>query len=126
VDAYDCFRAKVDSIFSELVDERAISVKSDHLAKNIILRIKKIFAEQYGANRASALGMHMSDWSADAAFIVALHLFPERFTDEEIEAGISIFLGHAPNHIRAACQITGAYVWVDFPDSDPDVWEQVP
>jgi hypothetical protein len=126
MDAYDSFRAKVDSIFSDLVGERAVAVRADHLAKDVILRIKRIYAQQYDPDRASALGLHMSDWSADAAFVVALHLFPERFTDEEIEAGISMFLGHAPNHIRAACQITGQYVWVDFPDSDPDVWEQAP
>jgi hypothetical protein len=70
--------------------------------------------------------MHLSDWNYDAAFIVALHLFPERFTDEDIEAGVGMFLCHAPNHIRAACLITGQYVWEDFPDSDPDVWEQAP
>jgi hypothetical protein len=27
-----------------------------------------------------------------------------------------LFLVHAPNHIRAACGLTGQYVWENFPD----------
>jgi hypothetical protein len=49
---------------------------------------------------------------------VALHLFPERFTPEEIDAGLDLFLCHAPNHIREACRLTGQYVWENFPDDD--------
>lgn len=74
-----------------------------------------------GAEDAAKLGMHMSDWIGDAAFLFALHLFPDRFSDDEVRDGIGKFLGHAPNHIRAACGITGSYVWESFPDEDEDV-----
>jgi len=126
MDVRDSVRQKVRDIFAELSPDRAEVLSGHRLAKNIIFRIKAVFSRDYGARKASALGMHMSDWNYDAAFIVALHLYPERFTDEEIEAGIGLFLTHAPNHIRAACQITKQYVWENFPDDDPDVWEKAP
>jgi hypothetical protein len=126
MDALDSYRNKVDSIFCEMAGSRADALRADRLAKDVILRIKSVFLEQYSPDIASTLGMHLSDWIADGAFLVALHLFPERFTDGEIEAGIDMFLGHAPNHICAACKITSTYVWEDFPDSDPDTWENAP
>ncbi len=126
MDIHDSLRQKVRDIFTELTPDRATTLAGDRLAKNIIFRIKAIFAKEYGARKASTLGLHMSDWNQDAAFIVALHLYPERFTDEEIKVGIDLFLIHAPNHIRAACEITGQYVWENFPESDPDEWEKAP
>jgi hypothetical protein len=126
MDAYDSVRAKVQSIFSEIAGSRAEAVSGGGVAKDVISRIKSIFSDEYGPQTASTLGMHFSDWNYDAAFIVALHLFPERFTDDEIKAGIGMFLCHAPNHIRAACKITGQYVWEEFPESDPNMWENAP
>jgi hypothetical protein len=117
-------RAKVQAIFFELVGSRSDAL--DKVAKDIIARIKAVFSTEYGPDVASTLGMHLSDWKADGAFLVALHLFPERFTDEELEAGIGLFLCHAPNHIRAACKITDAYVWENFPESEPGLWENAP
>lgn len=117
---------KVQHIFSEIVGSRADQLVGDRVAKDVIARIKSVFTDQYGANVASTLGMHMSDWNSNAAFIVALHLFPERFTDDEIKIGIGMFLGHAPNHILAACRITDSSVWGDFPESDPSIWENAP
>jgi hypothetical protein len=57
--------------------------------------------------RARDVAFHLSDWHADAAFIVALHLFPERFTREEIDEGVRDFLIHAPNHVAAAAALFG-------------------
>ncbi len=126
MDIDDSLRQKVNDIFTELAPDRAVALSEDRLAKNIIFRIKAIVTREYGARKASTLGMHMSEWNADAAFIVALHLYPDRFTDKEIRTGIELFLAHAPNHIRAACQITGQYVWENFPESDPEEWEKAP
>lgn len=62
--------------------------------------------------------MHMTDWNGDAAFIVALLLRPDQFTDQDIRDGIGLFLAHAPNHIREACRLTDTFVWEDFPYDD--------
>jgi hypothetical protein len=122
----DSVSQKVQDIFSEIAGLRADRLAGDRVAKDIIARIKSVYSDQFGPAIASTLGMHLSDWNSNAAFIVALHLFPERFTDDEIKTGIGAFLGHAPNHIRAACGIAETYVWTDFPESDPSMWENAP
>jgi len=126
MDAHDSVREKVKRIFEEIAPDRAPAVAGDRVARDVIARIKAAFSADYDDRTASTLGMHMSCWNEDAAFGVALHMFPERFTEAEIEAGVGLFLSHAPNHIRAACQITGDYVWENFPESDPEQWENAP
>ena len=56
------------------------------------------------------IAFHLSDWGNDAAFIVALHLFPEKFSQEEIEKGIYQFLPHVPDHLAAAAKLFGTPV----------------
>lgn len=53
------------------------------------------------------IGFHLIDWQAEAAFIVALALYPERFTDEEIREGVEGFLIHAPSHVVEAARLAG-------------------
>lgn len=45
------------------------------------------------------------DWHGDARFIVALALFPERFTDAKIRQGVIWFLIHAGYHIPEAVRL---------------------
>ena len=47
----------------------------------------------------------MMDWHGDAVFLIALSLFPERFTDEEIRQGVIWFLIHAGYHIPEAADL---------------------
>lgn len=56
---------------------------------------------------ADKIAFHLTDWNSDAAFIVCLHLFPERFTQEEIQAGVDLFLCHVPSHVIAAARLAG-------------------
>jgi hypothetical protein len=116
-EAINTVRTKVSAIFAELVGERARRLDGSVIAEPAMSTIAAACESEFGA-RAHDLGFHMADWNSDAAFIVAVHLFPERFTPDEIAAGVGSFLVHAPNHIRAACGITGSYVWVDFPDAN--------
>jgi hypothetical protein len=53
------------------------------------------------------IGFNVGDWHGDAAFLVALHLFPERFTDEEIDEGVRRMLLHVPAHVIAAARLAG-------------------
>jgi hypothetical protein len=108
---------KVAAIFAELVGDRAKRLDGSVIAEPAMSTIGSALADVYGEN-AAEIAFHIADWNSDAAFIVAVHLFPERFTPEEIAAGIGLFLVHAPNHIRAACGLTGEYVWENFPDDD--------
>ena len=108
---------KVAAVFAELVGDRAKRLDGSVIAEPAMSTIGSALADVYGEN-AAEIAFHIADWNSDAAFIVAVHLFPERFTPEEIAAGIGLFLVHAPNHIRAACGLTGEYVWENFPDDD--------
>jgi hypothetical protein len=118
IDPVDSVTKKVDAIFRELAGDRAHRLDGSAIAFPVRSAIAAAVASEFGSATAEKVALHMSDWNSDAAFIVALHLFPERFTSEEIEAGIGLFLIHAPNHIREACRLTNKYVWVDFPDED--------
>jgi hypothetical protein len=69
-------------------------------------RIREAFSE-LPAQVRDDLAFHLSDWKADAAFLLALHLAPERFSREEVKEGIAQFLIHAPNHVAAAAKLGG-------------------
>jgi hypothetical protein len=116
-DAIESVRRIVAAIFAELVGERANRLDGSMIAEPAMSALACALAEQYGEN-AEDIAFHMADWNSDAAFVVAVHLFPERFTPEQIAAGVGLFLVHAPNHIRAACGLTGQYVWESFPEDD--------
>jgi len=55
--------------------------------------------------KAKELGFHLMDWHSNAEFILALSLFPERFTDAEIRQGVIWFLVHAGYHILEAARL---------------------
>ena len=116
-DAIDTVGRKVAAIFAELVGDRAERLNGSVIAEPAMSTIESALTEQYG-EKAHDVAFHMADWNSDAAFVVAVHLFPERFTREEIAAGVGLFLVHAPNHIRAACGLTEQYVWENFPGDD--------
>jgi hypothetical protein len=116
-DAIESVGRKVVAIFAELAGERARRLDGSVIAEPAMSALERALVEQYG-EKARDIAFHMADWNSNAAFVVAVHLFPERFTPEEIAAGVGLFLVHAPNHIRAACGLTGHYVWESFPDDD--------
>ncbi len=118
MDTLDTVQEKVLEIFREMVGDRAKRLDGSVMATFAMDAVTAALAEEHGHEKAADIALHMSDWNWDAAFIVALHLYPERFSKEEIDAGIGLFLVHAPNHIRAACQLTETYVWENFPDRD--------
>jgi hypothetical protein len=117
-DPFDTVKEKVFAIFTELVGDRAGRLDGSVPATAAMDAISAALAGDHGVLKADKIAFHMADWNWDAAFIVALHLFPERFSHEEIDAGLGLFLVHAPNHIREACRLTGQYVWESFPDDD--------
>jgi hypothetical protein len=116
-DAVESVGRKVAALFAELVGERAKQLDGSVIAEPAVSALERALADEYG-EKAKDIAFHMADWNSDAAFVVAMHLFPERFTPEEIAAGVGLFLVHAPNHIRAACGLTGQYVWENFPDDE--------
>jgi hypothetical protein len=105
-DAQNSAEARVLATFRELVGERASRLEfgppSEAAAK-----IAEALASDYPSNVASDIAFHLGDWRSDAAFLVALHLFPDRFAAEEVKAGVVNLLIHAPNHLAAAAKLAG-------------------
>jgi hypothetical protein len=93
----------VRTIFAELAGERAPRLGANG-AQGVIAAA---LTDELGPERADHVAFHLSDWGEDAAFLVAVHLFPERFTVEEIRNGVLAFLIHAPNHIAAGAHLAG-------------------
>jgi len=56
---------------------------------------------------ARDIAFHLTDWHWESNFLVALTLFPERFTPDEIQSGVEAFMVHAPNHVAAAAKLWG-------------------
>jgi hypothetical protein len=102
---------KVEAIFRELAGERAATLDATRLPAAITSTITAaLAAEDAGEEQvlhADQIAFHLTDWSAEAAFLVALHLFPERFTPKEIREGVLSFLLHAPHHVIAAARLAG-------------------
>jgi len=86
--------------------DRRINLHPTHHARDVIETIENAIREEYG-DKAHDIAFHLSDWSSDAAFLVALHLYPEKFTVEEIREGVEAIIIHAPNHLAAAGALGG-------------------
>lgn len=104
---------KAIQIFRELVGERANKLDGSHYPADINTRITTALIEDGGnfsteqVQQRDGIGFHLVDWQNDAAFIVALVLFPERFTDQDIREGVDRFLVHVPAHVLEAARLGG-------------------
>jgi|GEM_PF-688305 hypothetical protein len=110
-DAYDSVRKKVQEIFVELAGDRARMLDGSTfpagITSAITAAISRPDASEEQVLHADQIAFHLTDWNSDAAFLVALHLFPERFTPKEIKAAIDLFLVHVPAHVFAAARLAG-------------------
>jgi hypothetical protein len=107
MDAHDSVRAKVDAIFRELVGDRATQLRGNVNARRANDILGQALAEDLDPLKADQLAFNLVDWNSDAAFLVGVILFPERFTPEELRVGVDMFLIHAPNHILTAARLGG-------------------
>ena len=118
-DPDDAFRAKVDALFREIAGEEAAASLRATVPSRVMDVIAHAIGSDYRPEVAAEIGFHLGDWQADAAFIVALHLFPERFTAEEIDAGVRALLVHVPAHVIAAAKLGGYSTEDIFEDETP-------
>ena len=94
-------------IFRVLVGERAEQLATPTAIPKAQAIIAKALRSRFPENIAYDIAFHLTDWHADAAFIVAILLFPERFTPAQIRDGVEQFAIHAPNHTAAAAKLCG-------------------
>jgi hypothetical protein len=105
-DAHDTVVEKVAAIFQELVGDRAERVKAGTPAFEALRAFESALGAEYPPDVAADVAFHLVDLHWDAAFLVTVYLFPERFTPDELVAGAGMLLVHAPNHLAAAATLT--------------------
>jgi len=69
--------------------------------------IAEALAEREGGSRAREIASHLCDWFDEAAFLVALQLDPKRFSELEVEAGVSDVLAYVLDHVWEAARLGG-------------------
>lgn len=67
------------------------SPKSFKVGNELASRVTRIFSRRFGHETAQEFAVHVTGFPSDAAFLVALFLFPEIFTDDEVAAGLGCF-----------------------------------
>jgi len=99
---------KVLEIYKELLGEKACRLSPERFLADSISRTTEALRKENPEwteeelIEKDAIGQHLLDWQRSASFLVALALFPDRFTDEEIQDEIKDFMAHAPEHVREA------------------------
>lgn len=124
-DAHETVLQKVEALFRELAGERAARL-GEPGAQSTREVLASALSADHAPDTAREIAFHLVDWHSDAAFIMAMHLFPERFTPEELSAGTDMVLIHAPNHLAAAAKLAGHPIQDVFEvgvleGADPDV-----
>jgi hypothetical protein len=114
-DRVDTVTTKVAAISSELVDGRATRLDGSVLASQAMDAIASALTPEYGKEKATAIGLHMADWNSNAAFVVALHLFLERFTPDEVKAGRGPVLGACAQPHSGSLPADGAVCLGELP-----------
>ena len=98
-EGHQCY-IKASDIFREFFGDKTCNIPDvqDRIAKAVAEgSSKKKFLK-----KGWEIGFHLMDWHGDAKFLIALSLFPERFTDAEIRQGVIWFLNHAGYHVPEA------------------------
>jgi hypothetical protein len=65
------------------------------------------FARHMEPEKAKDVGFHLADWAEGAALILALHMFPERFTREEVRHVSDYLAAGLPYHCDALGALFG-------------------
>ena len=101
--------SKVQQIFLELVGSKAEVLRGDRFPSAICSVVGQAlcdgdFSEASVLNN-DQIALNIVDWNSDAAFLVAVHLFPKRFSSEEIKKSVWRLMLHVPDHLREAAQL---------------------
>src|SRR5271170_6017896 len=76
------------NIFRELAGDRADRLRGNLYNNETALAMARALSKKFPEKKTKDIAFHLVDWNSDAAFIVAMQLFPERFTKEQIQSGV--------------------------------------
>lgn len=106
-DRYDKLRKKVTTLLTRASATRVKRAQAFSDLTEAREATRKALRRTYGDEGSRNLAFHLMDWTFDAAFLLALAMFPEKFSRREIEDGIDLLIVHVPNHVAAAAKISG-------------------
>jgi hypothetical protein len=92
---------KARAIFVKAFGERGAHLFTGMSTSAMMQTIAVAFARRMRREKAKSLGFHLGDWANDAAIVLALHMFPEKFTREEIRDVTDFVAAHLPYHCAA-------------------------
>ena len=105
--------SKTIVIFREIVGDKAERLRGDRYLADVNSRITEALAAEnpdWSEDELvtkDGIGQNLIDWQGNAAFIVALALYPDRFSNEEIQEGVRDLLLHVPHHVTEAAKLAG-------------------
>ena len=106
-DTHESVRTKVHQLFVELAGTRGELFRGGVPARHANNVLGQALADQMDPLKADEMAFHLVDWETDAAFLVSVMLYPERFTPEELRAGVDMFMIHVPAHVMSAARLGG-------------------
>jgi hypothetical protein len=113
-------RTKVHLLFRKAFGSRAERLLFFDFTDETPRMVRKAFRRKLVNAKADDVGFHIWDWREDAAFVVALNLFPEKFSAAEIREGIDWFAAHAPYHVNGVAEL------LDYSTKAPSESEEKP
>ena len=87
-DSYYTIPRKVAQLFAAIPQNRIERLSPSRGAIEAMDVIAAAFGEVCGDEIARTIAFSVGDWQGSAAFLVAVHLCPERFTSREIREGV--------------------------------------
>jgi hypothetical protein len=97
-------RTKIHLLFREAFGSRAERLLFSDYSGETSQAVRAAYYRRLKKEKADDLAFHIWDWREEAAFAVALNLYPEKFSPEEIREGILIFACHAPYHVNGVAK----------------------
>jgi len=106
-DPYDTMRRKVSELFSAIPQDRIERLSPVGEAVEAMDAIAAAFGDVCDEETAHTIAFGVGDWPGSAAFLVAVHLCPERFTPLELREGVEYFLLQARDISESAQLVDG-------------------
>jgi hypothetical protein len=92
---------KTRAIFVKAFGSRAALLFKGVSTQTMMDTISAAFARHMSREKAADIGFHIGDWAHDAALVLALHMFPEKFTRDEIRRVTDFVAAGMPYHSAA-------------------------
>ena len=97
----DTVDRKTRAILVKAFGRRATRLFEGSSTQRMMQTIAGAFAHRMNREKAADVGFHLGDWAHDAALVLALHMYPERFTTEEIRQVADFVTAGTPYHCAA-------------------------